>query len=181
MDYKQTISYLFPASIYGTDYTLYFALGSTTPELKNWNTSKLGTQPTVDVLQQAWDSVLVQQARGVQLDLIQAASIKAQTSGFTSSSLGSAYTYPSGVQDQANLIAVATASTFPNRPAGETYLFWCTSEAGASDFVPHTAAQIQQVGIDALNAIMAEKSKQWALTQQIQAATTVAAVQAINW
>jgi len=181
MDYKQTISYLFPSAIYATDYTLYFAFGSSVPEIKNWDATKLGTQPTVETLQQAWDSVLVQQARIVQIALIAAASTAAQTTGFSSSALGSEYTYPSGIQDQANLNAVATSSTFPIQPSGATFLFWCTSASGVSGFVAHTAAQIQKVGMDGLAAIMAQKSKQWALTQQIQAATTVAEVQAIVW
>lgn len=181
MDYKQTISYLFPNAIYGTDYTLYFPIGSSTPEIKNWNTAKLGTQPTVDVLQQAWDSVLVQQARIIQLAQIAASSAAAQTAGFTSSALGSEYTYPSGLQDQANLNAVATSSTFPIQPSDANYMFWCTSSSGVSGFVPHTAAQIQKVGMDALAAIMAQKSKQWELTQQIQAAMTIADVEAVIW
>ena len=181
MDYRQTISYLFPNSIYGTDYTLYFQPGSTMPEINNWNTAKLGTQPTVDVFQQAWDSVLVQKERVSQVALIASASALAQTDGFTSSALGSVYTYPSGLQDQANLNAVATSSTFPIQPSNATFAFWCTSATGVSDFVQHTAAQIQQVGIDGLTAIMANKSRQWELTQQIQAATTIAAVQAISW
>lgn len=181
MDYKQTISYVFPSAIYGTDYTLYFPVGSSTPEIKNWNTAKLGSQPTVDLLGQAWDSVLVQQARSLQLELVANASAAAQTSGFTSSALGSAYTYPSGIQDQTNLIAVATASLFPIQPSDATYPYWCTSPTGVAGFTPHTAAQIQQVGLDALTAIMTHKTRQFGLEQQIAAATTIAEVQAIVW
>jgi hypothetical protein len=181
MDYKLTISYLVPASVYGTDYTLYFPLGSSTPEIKNWNTAKLGAQPAIEVLQQAWDSVLVQQARVAQLAILAAASSAAQTAGFTSSALGSVYTYPSGLQDQANLNAVATSSTFPIQPSNATFIFWCTNAAGVSGFTPHTAAQIQRVGMDALAAIMAHKSKQWQLSQEIAAATTIAEVQAVAW
>lgn len=181
MDYKQTISYLFPSAIYGDDFTLYFPVGSQVPQIKNWNAAKLGTQPSVDVLEQAWDSVLVQQARVVQLALIGAASQAAQTAGFVSSALGSAYSYPSGIADQANLTAVITGSMIPGQPGGTTYLFWCKSAAGVENFVAHTAAQIQQVGLDGLAAIMAGKSKQLTLSAEIQAATTIAEVQAIVW
>jgi hypothetical protein len=179
MDYKQTISYLFPAALYGTDYTLYFPLGASVPQIKNWNTGKLGGEPSTDVLQQAWDSVLVQQARVVQLALIAAASQSAQTAGFVSSALGNPYTYPSGIADQANLTAVIVGSLLPG--SGATHLFWCKSAAGVENFVAHTAAQIQQVGLDGLAAIMAWKSKQLTLSAEIQAATTIAAVQAIVW
>lgn len=181
MDYKQIISYLFPTAIFGTDYTLYFPWGGTTPEIKNWNTAKLGAEPTVNVLEQAWDSVLVQQARVVQLALIATASAAAQTSGFTSAALGSAYSYPSSAADQTNLTAVVTGSMIPGQPGGTTYLFWCKSAAGVENFVAHTAAQIQQVGLDGLAAIMAQKSKQLTLSGQIQAATTIAGVQSIAW
>lgn len=181
MDYKQTISYLFPAALYGTDYTLYFPLGSSVPQIKNWNAEKLGTQPAVEILEQAWDSVLVQQARAIQLALIASASQVAQTTGFTSSALGSPYTYPSSIADQTNLTAVVVGSMIPNQPSGTTYLFWCKNEAGVEAFVPHTPAQIQQVGLDALAAIMAGKSKQEVLSAEIQAATTIDEVQAIVW
>jgi hypothetical protein len=124
---------------------------------------------------------LLATAKDAQIAQIEAASMSAQTSGFTSSALGSAYSYPSGIQDQANLNAVATLSTFPGQPTDATYLFWCTSSADVSGFVSHTAQQIQQVGRDALAAIMSQKSKQWTLTQQITAATTIAEVQTIVW
>lgn len=179
MDYKLTIQYLFPTAIFGTDYVLYFPVGSTTPQINNWNTAKLGAVPTASVLQQAWNSVLVQQAQAAQLAIIAAASDAAQTTGFTSSALGSAYTYPSDLQDQSNLNHVVTVSQIA--PAGTTFPFWCTSAAGVSGFVAHTAAQIQKAGLDGYAAIMAAKQKQYTLSQQIAAATTVAAVQAITW
>jgi hypothetical protein len=181
MDYKQTISYLFPTAVIGTDYTLYFPVGQTTPQILNWNTTKLGTQPTVDVLQQAWDSVLVQQARDAQLVIIAAASAAAQTSGFTSDALGSTYSYPSGLADQANLTAVITASLISGQPADTSYLFWCKDASGTEGFVGHTASQIQKVGLDGMAAVMAAKQKQQTLAQQIAAATTVAEVQAVVW
>lgn len=181
MDYRQTIEYLFPTATWGKDYTLYFPVGTQTPQILNWNTTKLGTQPTIDVLQQAWDSVLVAQARAAQLTVIAAASTAAQTSGFTSSALGFEYSYPSGLSDQANLTAVITASLIPGQPSGTTYLFWCTDPTGKAGFVAHTAAQIQQVGLDAMSAIIAAKQKQQTLAQQISTATAIDDVQTITW
>jgi hypothetical protein len=118
-------------------------------------------------------------AQAAQLLIVAAASAAAQTSGYTSSALGSAYSYPSGITDQANLTACITASLIA--PAGTPFLFWCTSAAGVSGFVSHTAAQIQAVGLAALAAIMAAKQKQLTLSQQVAAASTVAAVQAVVW
>lgn len=181
MDYKLTIQYLFPSAIFGVDYTLYFAVGSTTPSIVSWNTTKLGAQPSISVLQQAWGSVLVQQAQSAQIAIIAAASSAAQTTGFSSSALGSAYTYPSGLQDQANLTACVVASMMPGNASTWTVDFWCTSAAGVSGFVSHSAAQIQQVGKDALAAIMAAKSKQLTLSLEIEAATTIAEVEAVTW
>ncbi|MEW9586350.1 hypothetical protein ABQJ48_33510 [Paraburkholderia sp. DGU8] len=45
----------------------------------------------------------------------------------------------------------------------------------------HTAAQIQQVGMDGKAAILACLTKNQQLGTQIDAATTVEAVQAITW
>lgn len=181
MDYQATITYLYPTAVCGTDYVLYFPVGTTTPNIQNWNTAKLGAQPTVDVLQQAWNSVLVQQARAKQLAIIATASASAQTSGFTSSALGSEYSYPSTPTDQANITAVVTASLIPGQPSGTTYLFWCTDSTGKAGFVAHTAAQIQKVGLDAMSEIMAAKQKQLTLSNQIDAATTVSDVEAVVW
>jgi hypothetical protein len=85
------------------------------------------------------------------------------------------------VPDQANLNAVCTYSLFPENASEWTCLFWCTSSVGASNFVSHTASQIRQVGKDAEAAIMTQKQKQLTLSEQIQAATTIAAVQAVVW
>lgn len=181
MDYRQTIEYMFPTAIWGTDYTLYFPIGSQDPQILYWRTEKLGTQPTIATLQQAWDSVLVQQARAAQLAIIAQSSASAQASGFSSSALGSEYSYPSSLADQANLTAVITASMIPGQPAGTTYLFWCKDSTGKEAFVPHTPAQIQKVGLDGMASIMAAKQKQEQLAQQIAAANTIEAVQAIVW
>lgn len=177
-DMIAAIQKLFPGAQFQVDFTIKVTSGTAT--LLTWNNA-LGTQPTQDQMQTALDGVQLAGYKQQQISLIAAASITAQTSGFTSSALGSEYSYPSDLQDQANLNAVATSSTFPIQPAGATYAFWCTSSTGVSGFVSHTAAQIQRVGMDGLAAIMAQKAKQWDLTQQIAAATTVAAVQAIVW
>jgi len=177
-DMIAAIASLFPSAQYQIDYTI--KVTNNVPELLTWNNS-LGTQPTQQEIQDALDSIQLAGYKQLQLSLIADASASAQTSGFTSSALGSAYTYPSGMQDQANLTAVITGSMIPGQPSGTTYLFWCKSTTGVEGFVAHTAAQIQQVGLDVLTAIMAVKSKQLTLAAEIAAATTIAAAQAVTW
>lgn len=177
-DMIAAIGSIFPTSTFQADYTITVTDG--VPSIRTWNNS-LGTQPTIEQIQAALDSIQLSGYKQQQLSLITAASQTAQTTGFVSSALGSPYTYPSSPSDQANLTAVITGSMIPAQPSGATYLFWCKNSAGFENFVSHTAAQIQQVGLDALAAIMAGKSKQLTLSAEIQAATTIAGVQAIVW
>ena len=59
--------------------------------------------------------------------------------------------------------------------------FWCEDAAGNWAWVNHTSAQIQKVGVDGKQAILACMAKNAGLAAQVAAATTVAAVQAITW
>lgn len=62
-----------------------------------------------------------------------------------------------------------------------TVQFWCENSAGVWAYVPHTATQMRQVGLDGVSTITALLKQNSALKEQVEAATTVAAVQAINW
>lgn len=106
--------------------------------------------------------------------------------GFASSALGAPYTYPAKDKDQSNLIASVTASLVPNLPAGWTTPFWCADGAGVWALRPHTAAQIQKVGLDAKAAIEAAIQKNATLAAQVMAvkvtdANAITTVQAIVW
>ena len=59
--------------------------------------------------------------------------------------------------------------------------FWCEDAAGNWAFVNHTSPQIQKVGVDAKQAILANMATNVYLSTQIAEAETVAAVQAIVW
>lgn len=110
------------------------------------------------------------------------ASCKSQIyQGFSSSALGSAYHYPAEDRDQVNLNGCVTQSYYPGNPAGWTISFYCQDASGLWAKRPHTAAQIQAVGNDAINAIQSALNKNDSLQQQIQAVTTVDAVNAIVW
>jgi len=95
-------------------------------------------------------------------------------SGFLSSALGTAHTYPSQPIDQSNLIG-AVASGLAN------VTFWCADSTGVWNITSHTAAQIKQVLADGGTQRMAYSTKLAGLAAQVQSATTVAAVQAIVW
>jgi hypothetical protein len=104
--------------------------------------------------------------------------------GFQSSALGSAHTYPSKPLDQQNLTASVLASVMPNLPSGWTTPFWCMDSKGVWTTQPHTAAQIQQAGIDGKAAILAAQVKLGTLSAQVMAlpaTTTQAELAAVIW
>lgn len=101
--------------------------------------------------------------------------------GFQSSALGSVYTYPANDRDQVNLNGAVTQSYYAGNPGDWTISFYCADTSGAWLKRPHTAAQIQQVGADAINAIQTALNKNDALQQMIQSAATIEAVTAIEW
>lgn len=124
---------------------------------------------------------LLAQAQAAQISIITQACAAAITSGFTSSALGSAHTYPSGLTDQANLTANVLSSLLPGLPSTWTTPQLCQDASGVWAYVAHTAAQIQQVGSDGKAAILGYLTKKASLQAEIEAATTVSAVQAIVW
>lgn len=101
-------------------------------------------------------------------------------SGFESSALGAAHTYPSKETDQANLQASVLASLFPGLPVDWTTPFWCCDAAGLWSLKPHTVAQIQQVGLDGKAAILSCIQRNEQLQQQVLAADFVGLDQ-ISW
>lgn len=122
---------------------------------------------------------LLAQAQAAQIAIITQACAAAITSGFTSSALSSAHTYPSGLTDQANLTANVLSSLLPGLPSTWTAPQLCCDTNGVWAYVAHTAAQIQQVGSDGKAAILGYLTKKASLQAEIEAATTVSAVQAI--
>lgn len=101
-------------------------------------------------------------------------------SGFSSSALGVEHHYPSKETDQANLNASVTSSFYPNLPLNWTTPFWCERN-GIWDYKMHSAEQIQQVGVDGKNIILAKLSKNAQLHQMVSSATTLDEIQSINW
>ena len=94
-------------------------------------------------------------------------------SGFTSSALGNVHTYDSKLEDQLNLTGVMALNA-------DSY-YKCVDGAGVKAFLPHSAAQIKQVGIDGAMFKMVALSKVDGLKKAVMLATTLAAVNAIVW
>lgn len=101
--------------------------------------------------------------------------------GFTSSALGEPYTYPARQTDQMNLQASVLASILPGVAGDWSTPFWCADSHGEWAYRDHSAAQIQQVGVDGKNAINAAIAQKIVLEQQVEAATTADEVAAIAW
>jgi phenylacetate-coenzyme A ligase PaaK-like adenylate-forming protein len=101
--------------------------------------------------------------------------------GFISAATGVPLTYPAKDRDQSNLAASVLASLMPNLSAVWTTPFWCMDANGVWTNLPHTVAQIQQVGLDGKAAIIAAINKNAALSAQVMQATDIAMVKLIVW
>lgn len=120
-------------------------------------------------------------AKDAQNTILRAACAAAITGGFTSSALGSIHTYPSTQTDQNNLAVNVTHSLYPGLPGSWTTLQICRDSLGEWDYRPHTAEQIQQVGLDGKTIILAYLVKFNELKDQVINAVNVSTVQAITW
>jgi len=132
-------------------------------------------------LQPASEADLLPGAIVARIEAIAASCNTAILEGFSSRALGAEHRYPAKLTDQNNLQASVLASLLPNLPADWSTPFWCQDAAGSWAYRPHTAAQIQQVGIDGKNAINACIAQKIALEQQLAKARTLAEVKAITW
>lgn len=120
-------------------------------------------------------------AQAARIAFLSAACRAEITGGYPSSALGSPHTYPSTPTDQGNMQASVLASLLPSLPANWATPFWCADSTGKWAMVNHTAAQIQQVGLDGKTFVVAAQQKLATLTAQVEAATTVAEVQKVVW
>jgi hypothetical protein len=151
----------------------------TQAQYQNPSAWRVDTAATPAEVVPASAAALLAQAQAAQSAALSAACAAAIISGFQSSALGTAHTYPSQPNDQSNLIGATTRSQAPGLPSTWTCNFWCADSTGAWALRPHTAAQIQQVLADAVSAREAFSSKLAGLVAQVQAATTIAAVQSV--
>ncbi|MCQ2994357.1 DUF4376 domain-containing protein [Pseudomonas syringae] len=94
---------------------------------------------------------------------------------------GKPFLYPSNLTDQSNLIAAVVASLLPSISPDWSTDFWCADDSGEWALRPHTASQIQQVGVTVQGGILALIQKKVVMVAAINRATTVAEVQAKVW
>ncbi|WP_261541689.1 hypothetical protein [Burkholderia multivorans] len=115
---------------------------------------------------------LLATAQATQNAALNAACSTAIMSGFSSSALGSMYNYPSTLTDQTNQNTVAQCAS-----GG---LLWCET-AGSWSFKQHTQSQAQAV-VASFSAWLNKCQQQLVdLTNQVNAATSVSAVESIAW
>ena len=99
--------------------------------------------------------------------------------GFKSAALGSDHWYDGDIEDQINIMGAAAA--------GMDLPFRCYpidangNKIAPKTFILHTAAQLQQVYQDGVAFKLAQLEKLESLRAQVEAATTVAEVEAIQW
>jgi len=177
----------FPATLSAADIEPYgysIVQATAQPAYSPFYTVSAGAPTQVEgIWQQTWvqTSVSLASAQATQIAALSASCASAIIAGFTSSALGSVYTYPSKIVDQQNLAASVLASMIPNLPTTWTTPFWCANSEGVWARVPHTVDQIQQAGIDGKAAVEGYQAQNDSLAQQVSAATTIAEVQAIVW
>ncbi|WP_186248509.1 MULTISPECIES: hypothetical protein [unclassified Burkholderia] len=115
---------------------------------------------------------LLAQAQTMQNAVLYAACSGTITAGFSSSALGSTCSYPSTLVDQANQNTVAAC------PSGG--MLWCEA-VGSWSFKSHTQAQAQAVVASFAAWLNKCQQQLAALIDQVNAATTIQAVQSVVW
>ena len=112
------------------------------------------------------------ESQSSQIAALRTACANAITGGFSSSALGSLYNYPSDPLSQSNMNTVAGS------PSGGS--LWCES-GGVWAMKAHTQAQAQAVLASFVAWLNACQTQLATLTGEVNAATTVSAVQAVVW
>lgn len=112
------------------------------------------------------------ESQSSQIAALRTACANAIIGGFTSNALGSVYSYPSDPLSQSNM------NTIAGSPSGGS--LWCES-GGVWAMKAHTQAQAQAVLASFVAWLNACQTQLATLTAEVNAATTVSAVQAIVW
>jgi len=126
-------------------------------------------------------SVSLQDLKSVQIKKISQDCQDSIIAGQLSSALGAEHLYPTAPIDQQNLTANFSSSLVPGLSSNWSTPQMCRDSDGVWAYRLHSAAQIQQVGIDVKAAIVAILLHKYALQSQINAATTIEAVKAVVW
>lgn len=120
---------------------------------------------------------MLDDAKEKRTEAINAAAQAEITSGFVSAALGSPYTYDTELEDQINLMGSERKAAI----TGEAQPYKCADENGVKAYRMHTPAQLQQVLDDGAAMKLAALQKAGILKEQVAAAQTIDAVNAIVW
>lgn len=123
----------------------------------------------------------LEDAKAARIIFLTSACAAAIVGGYSSGALGSDHVYPSGVTDQINMMGSVTASLLPELAPDWVTPFWCEDSDGLWAYRPHTASEIQQAGSDGKAHVVNCQSTLAQLSASIMAASTPAAVAAIEW
>jgi len=123
----------------------------------------------------------ISEARNASFEIIKSACENQILNGFNSSALGEIHHYPNNDRDQVNLSGSILRTTLPNTAPTDFYPFLCKDTNDVWDYRLHTAAQIQHVGVDSYNFILAQRTKNATLQYQISQATNQTELEAIQW
>jgi len=121
------------------------------------------------------------QCRNRKAAALRAACQQAIRDGFSSTALGTQFTYPANEIDQRNMTAAVTQSLVPGLPADWATPFWCADPAGNWAMRDHTAAEIQRAATDGRSAVIAAQRKLARLLDQVSAASACTDLDAIGW
>ena len=169
MNYSQTIKYLFPSAIVELDFSVLIHGSVTT--ITKWNTAKLGPQPTQTQLEAAWPAVQLQTAQTQQRALIKQSFTAAANANVTDSA-GNVW---EGGMASGNSIFLACQLA---QQVGQTSItLFDASKAPHSMTVAEGMAVAALIGVAYQKALGTKNS----LYAQINAATTVSAVQSVLW
>lgn len=100
--------------------------------------------------------------------------------GFTSLATNKLLHYPSNEKDQLNLQNTIQQSLMMQLIKDE-YFLYCKNEFDIWDYVPHTAKELQQVGIDCYNFILNLRMKNSNLQNKIKKSNDVEYVKLLMW
>lgn len=175
-DLQEAVSYLFPASVYGQNYTAAVdTQGNATINL--WSNA-LGVQPTPAALTTALNDASLNAASAVQVAAL-TSSYQAARWGrdvILDQSGGGKLVFPSDASTQSNVMGYLVAYASPNQPPKTMPLL---DASGVVQQVTYSQLSLL-AGMIADRAITAFTLYQ-SLLAQIKAATTVAAIEAVVW
>lgn len=147
--------------------------------MPRYHTTKDGNIPftieeesIADANDSLWDSQALARAKSAKTIELTGYAELDRNAGFTSSALGTVNTYDSTLEGRINLIGASQGGQPTNLNL---------KESGVRKRISHNTAQINTVLADGFAALQAINDKESGLLDQLDAATTLAELDNINW